>query len=450
MALPSTAVFEVRQGASDSNGGGFNPSRGGGGVDRSQQDSPYVDIDNGELVVTVHSTTTQVTGTLLAVSTADLGNFLQITGGTATAGVYEITAVDTINRRWTLDRSAGTSGQTIVGRMGGAFATPGKAATVIGSVNSTGVYWKAGSYTSSATITFPTGTRVFGYASSRGDGTVSNGPTLTASAGSITLLGVANGGTSITFANIRVNGGGQSSVVGFNLRNSSFSEARNHAVSCTATSCATGYQGVAGVCTSTVNCVATSCTVGYSRLDCYGCESVSSTTGFQGISTASIFDRCTASGGTTPFDVSSGGQSMLSNCVAYGGSGNGFKSDYSGNSSGSVLVNCIAYGNGASGALFSGANCNAVVMNCAFGANTTAAITAIGNGLSINNVTLSADPFTNAASGNFALNSTSGGGAACKAAGIPGAFPGGTTTGYLDIGAAQTQASTAGYARRSH
>jgi hypothetical protein len=56
-------------------------------------------------------------------------------------------------------------------------------------------------------------------------------------------------------------------------------------------------------------------------------------------------------------------------------------------------------------------------------------------------VTLTADPFTNAASGDFSLNTTAGGGAACRAAGFPGAFPGGLTTGYLAIGAVQPKDS---------
>jgi hypothetical protein len=59
------------------------------------------------------------------------------------------------------------------------------------------------------------------------------------------------------------------------------------------------------------------------------------------------------------------------------------------------------------------------------------------SGRNSNFVTLTGDPFVNAAGGNFALNNTVGAGADCRAAGIPGAFPGGTTTGYLDIGAVQ-------------
>jgi hypothetical protein len=60
-------------------------------------------------------------------------------------------------------------------------------------------------------------------------------------------------------------------------------------------------------------------------------------------------------------------------------------------------------------------------------------------GAQTGDVDLTADPFTNAAGGDFSLNNTAGGGALLRATGYPGVFPGGTTTGYLDIGAAQHQ-----------
>jgi hypothetical protein len=62
----------------------------------------------------------------------------------------------------------------------------------------------------------------------------------------------------------------------------------------------------------------------------------------------------------------------------------------------------------------------------------------------LGDVSLSADPFTNAAVGDFSLNSTAGGGAACKAAGYPGTFPNGTTVGFLDIGAVQNNGGGGG------
>ena len=104
------------------------------------------------------------------------------------------------------------------------------------------------------------------------------------------------------------------------------------------------------------------------------------------------------------------------------------------------------YGNGGYGAnLTTGATYPGIIVIAgynAFGNNTSGARNNLPTETS--DVTLTADPFTNAAGGNFALNNTVGGGAACRAAGIPGVFPGGLTTGYIDIGAVQHQDSGGG------
>jgi hypothetical protein len=52
-------------------------------------------------------------------------------------------------------------------------------------------------------------------------------------------------------------------------------------------------------------------------------------------------------------------------------------------------------------------------------------------------VTLTGNPYTNSAGGDFTLNNTAGAGAACRAAGTPGALPGVTQTGKLDLGVFQ-------------
>jgi hypothetical protein len=54
-------------------------------------------------------------------------------------------------------------------------------------------------------------------------------------------------------------------------------------------------------------------------------------------------------------------------------------------------------------------------------------------------VTLTADPFTDAANGDFTLNSTAGGGAELRGAGWPSALPGLSGTSHPDIGAYQSQ-----------
>jgi hypothetical protein len=57
-----------------------------------------------------------------------------------------------------------------------------------------------------------------------------------------------------------------------------------------------------------------------------------------------------------------------------------------------------------------------------------------------NDVTLTGDPFVNAAGGNFALNNTAGAGAAARGAGFPGVLEAGGS-GFIDIGPLQHQAA---------
>lgn len=82
---------------------------------------------------------------------------------------------------------------------------------------------------------------------------------------------------------------------------------------------------------------------------------------------------------------------------------------------------------------------------CAFGGAGTADFDSTTNfPLQVrgNTVSLTADPFVDSASGDFRLNTVSGGGAACRAAGTPSAFDA-TNLSYRDIGALQHQ-DTAG------
>jgi len=120
--------------------------------------------------------------------------------------------------------------------------------------------------------------------------------------------------------------------------------------------------------------------------------------------------------------LSSGSQSMLvllNNCFV-GNTGSGVVSPT--DATGSTMAwNNIFYGNGAYGYHslgFSGAGqytvC-ALPRGNAYGANTTA--DRLGFPVGPSDVSLTADPFTNSSGGDFTLNSTTGGGAACKAAG---------------------------------
>jgi len=100
-----------------------------------------------------------------------------------------------------------------------------------------------------------------------------------------------------------------------------------------------------------------------------------------------------------------------------------------------AVYNSIIYNNTSNGITLSQAGVISFARNNAFGANGTARTNwPVGVG----DVTLTADPFVNAAGANFALNSTAGGGVSCKAAGFPGVLITGGT-GFMDIGPVQAQ-----------
>ncbi len=82
-------------------------------------------------------------------------------------------------------------------------------------------------------------------------------------------------------------------------------------------------------------------------------------------------------------------------------------------------------------------NYSCLVQNCAVGNCGTNYDANLQAYQKVNCVTLTADPWTAKGSNDFSLNNTAGGGAACRASGIPGTFVELSTTGYRDIGAWQ-------------
>lgn len=192
-----------------------------------------------------------------------------------------------------------------------------------------------------------------------------------------------------------------------------------------------------------------------------GCSSVVPVSGNFGMSfyACSIHDN--TSGGCAVNGAS------FSNCVAYnntGGSG-GFVS----NSFGGLMVDCVAYNNHLYGFSASSSYESFVCVNCVavnnstFGFGMAAASNngsllynsaGFGNGSGLyenqntqntyNPITLTADPFTSAATADFSLNSNAGGGTTLKNAGFPSTYPGTITSTYQDVGMAQHNASGGG------
>jgi hypothetical protein len=430
VAINASAVWEVRSSTgNDSNGGGWR--RGGTGTDRSQQDSAHVVVDGATITATVHTTTTQVTLSGYTVTSADVNNHFQISGGTATAGFYEITAVDTGNNRWTLDRSAGTSTQTANGRMGGALATLQKLVGVIVADNV--IYAKGTTFSMTGNAFNLTTTSLIGYSSTRHDSgmIVIDCSGMTAGQDAITC-------STRTYRNIRLN----------SPKNNGFQwgDANPNFINCVVSAAgAAGYsaqfnQGNA------FNCVADSCTGdGFKMAYVWGCISGrNGGDGFtvRGNSGFASATGCIAFGNTgNGFDGDSVDYSnVFVNCLSYGNTQSGFLSAYR-----TMAINCVAWGNATYGFRNSFQSVPSVLFNCAAGSNTSGNFSNVpgNNGASIGEITLTADPTVdggNATVGSkdFSLNTTSGGGASLRSAGYSQTFTDIVTSalpaGYPDIG----------------
>jgi hypothetical protein len=447
MAISGAVVFEVRNaadfaGASDGNGGGFRA--GAAGTDYSHADiaangGPHVTIDGATITATVNATTTKLDISGYTTAAGDVGNLVNITGGSMTAGLYEITG-QTGGTQWTLDRACGTAGQTGTGAMGGCFATPGKAAaaaTVDGHL--IWVRYSSTPYTITTATPGAAGPVLFasaikvkleGYQTTRGD--LAARPVL--SAGSVAgtyYLFAGQGNDGQIFANVGADGEATAGVnaSGFNVGNLrwlaysctavdcnqagcvGFNVGSGDVTSCSAANCATGFDAIAG---SVSSCVAMSCGVGFSVTgsECTVSECIAhanSSDGFASTGTVSpIFSQCTSDdNGGDGFDCAS--YTICQNCVATDNGGYGFNTIAN-----NRLLNCAA-GVGSAG-----------------NDNTSGAINATPH-LHVGQVTITANPYADGPNDDFRPNNTAGGGALLRSLGIG---PYGQTN-NTDIGAVQ-------------
>lgn len=439
MALNAAFAFEVRLTGDDANGGGFRV--GAAGADRSQSDTPWATLSVASVV---HSTTTQVNVNAAdyTVSSADIGNAFQIAGGTATAGVYEITAVDVANNRWTLDRSVGTAGQTCPGRMGGAFASPGKAAGVATVAGMTVfIKYNASPYvatTSTANVpggvvSGTAGTAYVGYDTTRAMWVwpvQANRPTFQLGAG---VTGVP------LFGNLNANYHVQHIIPDANSQTGS---------RCTQMSgilyYVKGMNGVAGGLIQNSNGIAILCEVTgcvaipinfFTCLWCVAHDNSLTVTLNQGAfassGSGSLCYACISyNNGCDGFSASC----YLVNCVAYGNTGMGFNTV---NFTGAVYVNCIAEANQAYGYRLNAGTLS--LINCADYNNTSGRVQIAGGKFwgDILPISGTSSFFVNAASPDFRLNSDAGGGALLRGAAFPASFPVPANSNFLDVGALQ-------------
>lgn len=439
MAIASTTVFEVRTTGSDANGGGFNAARGG--TDYSQQNAP-------QATGTVTSSSTTVTATANIFTAAMVGNL--IADGTTWKEITAYTSPTVV----TVDSAPSWTAASIA--VGGALASPGKAGGI--KVAGNNVYIQSGTYTLTAqtanvaggVISDTTGgasesalSKWVGYATTRTpDNADASKPTISAGslgAGTYTILS----GTAafVRFHNLIVDCNSQGTSTAFSIGSNGDIISRCDAKNFTKIGISLASSATAWQCTATGGTSAA--TTGFDGSSVVFVDCVAYANACLGFRTASVctYVRCQAYGQTNSssgFGDNNDGGSVFIDCVSQGNAGSGF--DCSGGFIRSQLYeNCIASENGGSGWKTSGAVDGVILSNCAGYLNTSGNYSST-NILHVSNfAALTGDPFVNAAAGNFALNNTAGAGASCRGQGFPGAFPGGLTTGYIDIGVAQHQ-----------
>lgn len=382
-----------------------------------------------------------------------VGNAIIIASGTNfTAGVYVIASVAagvaTVVGVGNITTGAGASG---TGGQGGSFVSLGKAGAVHVAGNK--FYVKSGTYTVTSTsanvaagcltmtaqaANSDTG-MVIGYATVCGD--MGTKPVITAD-GTITTFTLITVGVGNWVTNVTVDGNSRTSSRGINSNNGNCYNVKGQ--NCTNSAIAGNAGGLIVACEATGCATAAAIT---SAGVVYGCYSHDNS--YVGMGFGGIYIRCISEGNTGAtgrgFDDGFSGACSFYECIAYGNAGDGFRVNFgSGSAPNEQTMSCIAYGNGTYGFNDVSGSQGLALFNCAAGNNTSGATNGYLATSMFNMVTLTGDPFTNAAAGDFSLNNTAGAGAACRAAGFPGVFPGGLTTGYLDIGAVQHQDSGGG------
>jgi hypothetical protein len=400
----------------------------------------------------VAATTTTFTSAAKPIGKNFIGNIVSITSGTG----WNVT-------RWEVSSVSGTTGTAAnfyagttiataastggTGGLGGPVASPGQGGDLYGnSSGSPAVFLKynaANFVLNNTTINTSGGPVGFygdwiayftGYETHRTvTNSDSNRPTVqvpAAGVSSICVFYVDASHAAPVLRNVIIDGNSKTSICGVSNAGYTHGICNNvKAINCTNY----GFNGV-----WTTNCEGSGCGTNpaFGSCTCLGCTAHGNTAG--GFSLCSVM-FCLAYGNTgNGFTWGSFDVYLKVNSTAYNNTGDGFSL---GGNYGNINT-CVAYLNGGYG--FNVVSQN-TLFNCAAGSNTSGDFNSAGI-VNVGPITLTADPFTNAAGGDFSLNTTAGGGAACRAAGFPGAFPGGTTTGYLDIGAVQHQDSGGGTA----
>lgn len=460
MAISANSTFETRTTGNDLNAGFF--VTGATGTDKSTADSPFVTFDGVTILAVTSGTSATITITGYTVVNGDVGNGCNITGGTNfTTGRYEISSVNTGANTWTFDRNCSSGiGAAMTGRMGGALAT---VSTLLAQMKASNIGWvKGGTYsegnlTGSAAGVTPSATvhptSILGYSSSRGDlypGSAGTRPVLQNSA-SGTKINMSNSGWLV--ANLDISKVSSTMTTCINVQASSFvinCKCNNFSGSAITTNsnCTVAFCEVTGGSGNTSRGIdaGTTCAVYNNYVhDCTGGNSTSAgiVIDINGIVFGNIVD--TFSGSVTD-GIQTGNSTPVINNTVYSCGRDGIRMTgqnlsnnlIKGNILSTNVGNAVASANSGFPATWRWDG-NAFYNNGGTRSNIDSTTGVYSTGAYTNrlDVSLSADPFKDAANADFRLNNDAGGGRSCRAAGFPNAYPGLGTLGYRDMGAVQ-------------
>lgn len=416
MAFTATMQWDVRTGGSNSNGGGFDSALSG--TDRSVQDAAYITFTD---LVIDGTTNTKCTSAAHPFDSTSPGNVINITSGSGFT-VQRVLILSVAAGVATCDKSLGTLGSTGGnGKLGGGLLTIATAITLLISGNT--IHVQSGTYTHTAATAIPVANLVIrGYATAHND--YGTKPLITTATNSVDLFTTSSGGPGTqTWDNLSLSNTASTSgngIVQLTSHGSTqywivrrclmdgFSNAIN-------SDNVGAHFDVSNIWleeteiknSTTIGVVANTGIVAID--DCWIHNS-----GTQGVETAStiFIDRSiiSANGGKGVNGSGGSGGIRVTNSSIANNTGEGIFP-----ASSAVYVslrNSIFYGNLA--------NKNIMLTNPSTAANyamsRSNAYGAVTNWTAAQgDVTLTADPFTS--STDFTLNSTAGGGAACKGAG---------------------------------
>jgi hypothetical protein len=438
MALSADTVWEVRTTGDNANGGGF--VAGASGTDYSQQDAAQVTYT--DLAIDA-ATNTNVTSAATPFTASHVGNTLNVTGGTGfTTGRYRVVSV--ASNIATLDRAVGTTSSTGgTGKLGGALASLNTLASSM--VASNRAFIKAtGTYVQTATPAFTANNVwLFGYTTTRGDGGRASIQLSTNSG--LAGISIGYGGVIENFDIDCNNLATSTGIVDTNVANT----IRNVKVSNFTRFGLWLDSAMANVefCEITGGGASSTAITGGSNLTFWGMHvhdnagagisssaslslafSLIADNGGVGVSCradANIKDNVFWSNGSHGLSISAAGvdgfRLKIKNNVFAENGGYGINSAVS-------LPAMPAYDGNAFYSNTSGAR---------NGIDSTAGTYGVGAYTNTRDITLSADPFVDAANGNFSPNNAPGGGALLRGAAIPPNWPGAAIANHRDMGPVQ-------------